>query len=242
MIKRVVLVLGVLLLLVLAGVFWLRGNLDRLVKEAVERYGSEMVQASVQVGKVSIDALNGHGELHDLVIGNPVGFKTAHAVKVADIRFDVDVASLTQPVVLVRRIEIKAPDVIYEKGETLTNFEAIQKNIAAYLGTPGQAESASGSQEEKPVKMIVDEFSLRMATAHASAGFMSGKTVGVDLPDVVLRDVGRAQGGVTPAEFGQIVAAALQKKLSLSYNFDRALKATGEALNNAGKTIKGWFQ
>lgn len=225
----------VLVVAIAAALFWLRGNLDGLVRDAVAQYGSAMTGATVSVDAVKIAPADGKGEITGLTVGNPAGFKTAHAMKVARVAVDIDIASVASDVVHIRRIAVAAPDVIYEKGEAMTNFDAIQKNIAAYLG-PDDGKSKSGK------KLIVDEFSLTGAQAHASAAFMGGKTVALPLPDILLKDIGKAEGGVTPAEFGQIIAGAMKSKLTGAYHFDKAVKATGEALGKAGDAIKGLFK
>lgn len=229
--------LGAALLLVViaaAGtLFWLRGNLDGLVKSAIEKYGSAMTQAAVKVDAVEIKAADGRGVIRGLSIGNPAGFKTPYAIKVAEIEVAIDVRSLTGGVVTISRIAIAAPDVIYEKSGATTNFDAIQKNIADYIG-PSQ-------HQEGGKKLIVTEFTLRGAKAHASAEFMQGKMVSVALPDIALHDIGKSKGGVTPGELGQEIAAAIKQRLAGAISFDRLSKSVTQGVESAGQTLKGLF-
>ncbi|HUW49985.1 MAG TPA: hypothetical protein VMV75_03130 [Sulfuricella sp.] len=233
--KRGLISLFIMLVVVVAGtLFWLRGNLDGLVKDAVVQYGGEMTKASVRVDAVEIKAADGQGVIRGLVIGNPPGFKTPHALKVGKIDIVIDVASIARNVVIIKKIAVIAPDVIYEKGDAMTNFDAIQKNIADYLGP---AEKKEGGK-----KLIVAEFTVRDARAEASAAFMGGKTVAVSLPDIILRDIGKTRGGVTPGELGQEIAKAVKQKLSAAVSFDNLMKSTGKSLEKAGSAIKGLFK
>lgn len=232
--KKIAAVLLILVAVVGGALFWLSGNIDGLIKDAIENYGGAMTQAKVSVGAVKIVPVDGKGTISNLVIGNPAGFKTAHALKVARIDIDIDIASVTRDVILIRRIAVVAPDVIYEKGEAMTNFDAIQKNIAAYLGPAG------GKKDGR--KLIVEQLSIRDAKAQASAAFMNGKTVSVPLPDITMKDLGRAKGGITAGELGQEVAGALKAKLTDAVSFDRLLKSAGDALDKAGSAIKGLFK
>ncbi len=231
--KKIAVVLLLVVIAVAGALFWLRGNLDGLVKGAIEKYGSAMTQATVKVAAVEIEAADGRGVIRGLSIGNPAGFKTAHALQVAEIDVAIDVGSLAADVVTVKKIAVAAPDVIYEKGATMTNFDAIEKNIAAYLGP---AKKEGGGK-----KLIVDELVVRDAKAQASAPFMAGKTVSVPLPDIVLRDLGKAKGGVTPGELGQEVVKALKQRLAAAVSFDRLAKSMGEELGKAGSAVKGLF-
>lgn len=232
--KSLLALAAVFLLLVAGGAFWLHGNLDNLVQSAISKYGSAMTGATVQVAGVKIKAADGRGALKGLQVGNPAGFKTPYAVKADSIELEVEVASLTKDVVLVKRIAVLAPEVIYEKGEAMTNFDAIQNNIAQYLGPS----TSSGPGK----KLIVQEFTIRGAKAQASAAFMDGKTVTVPLPDIQLRDLGKAKGGITPGELGQEITNALEKRLTSAVSFDKLMNSVGGALDKAGNAVKGLFK
>jgi hypothetical protein len=232
--KKLAIALLVLAAIAGAGVFWLSGNLDGLIKNAISSYGSAMTQATVSVGAVKITPADGKGTISDLLIGNPPGFKTTHALKVGRIDIEIDIASVPKDVIVIRRIAIHAPDVIYEKGDAMTNFDAIQKNIASYLGP-------SDSKKDGK-KLIVEELTIRDAKAQASAAFLAGKTVSVPLPDITLKNLGKAKGGMTPGELGQEVTGALKAKLTGAVSFDRLMKSTGEVLESAGSKVKGLFK
>ena len=232
--KKLVTALVVLAAIAGAAVFWLSGNLDGLIKNAITSYGSAMTQATVSVGAVRIAPADGKGTISDLLIGNPQGFKTAHALKVGRIDVEIDIGSVPKEVIVVRRIAIQGPDVSYEKGDATTNFDAIQKNIAAYLGR------SDGKKDGR--KLIVEELTIRDPKVQASAAFMAGKTVSVPLPDITLKNLGKAKGGITPGELGQEVATALKAKLTGAVSFDRLLKSTGDALESAGAKVKGLFK
>lgn len=228
--KKLGIALLVLVALVAGALFWLHGNMDNLVRDAIAKYGSEMTQAKVSVGGVKISAANGEGIVSDLVIGNPRGFKTPHAFKVREFTIAIDPASIAGDVVRVKKIVIVAPNVIYEKGDAMTNFDAIQKNIADYLGP------SSGKPSGK--KLIVEELTIRDAKAEASAPFLDGKTVAISLPDVTLHNLGKAKGGITPGELGQEIAGALKKQLSGAVSFDKLGKAIGEKAGEVAKSTK----
>jgi hypothetical protein len=232
---RFLLALTTLLLAALAGgAYWLHGNLDRLVQEAITRYGSEITGAPVSVAAARLEPTNGRGELRGLRIGNPAGFKTPYAVQADRIELELDLSSLASDVVVIRKIAVIAPDVIYEKGERQTNFDALQAQIAKAVG---QSSNTSPGK-----KLIVQELVVRNARAQASAAFLSGKTVTVTLPDLQLRDLGKAEGGLTPAQLGQRIAAAMEKRLTAAVSFDKLLQSVGGALNRAGDALQGLFK
>ena len=223
---------AVLLLALAGGAWWLYGNLDAIVARAIERYGSQMSGAKVSVEGVRLHGTDGLGVVRGLLVRNPAGFHSDHALKVGVIEVAVDVRTLTDRVVVVKRIVIDSPDIIYEKGDALTNFEAIQQNIARSLTSPG-APAQTTPSGAPPRKLIVEDFVIRSAHAQAMAPALLGKTVSATLPDVHLRQLGRAEGGLTPAQLGQVIARAISQRLVASLAFG--------GVNSLGDRVKGLF-
>jgi hypothetical protein len=230
--KKIGLGLFVLIAVIAGALFWLSDNVDGLVRAAIVEYGSEMTQAKVSVGNVKIDTVNGECVISNFVVGNPKGFKTPYAFKVDEFTVALDPASITDDVITVRKIAIIAPEVIYEKGARMTNFDAIQKNISDYLG-PSDSEPAPSK------KLIVEEFNMRDSKAQATAEFMDGETVTVALPNMTKRNIGKAEGGITPGELGQRIAGAMQKQLLNAVSFDQLGKAAQQAGNAIGDAAGG---
>ena len=225
-----------LLLFVLAsalGLFWLSRNIDTLVKQAIEGYGSQLTQASVTVAAVAISPADGKGSIRQLSIGNPPGFKTAYALQVDQVEVEVDLATVAQDVVRIRRIALQAPNVIYERGASTTNFDALTQHITA---TRRAAERNSEQQAGK--KLIVDLLTVRGASAQASVPLLNGRTVAIRLPDITLRDIGGAKGGVTPGELGQEVAAALKSRLNVAAGLEQLMKAPSPGAEPSGSFLQ----
>jgi uncharacterized protein involved in outer membrane biogenesis len=236
--KKIPIALLLLLATLIAAVtFWLSRNMDNLVKHAIEDYGSAMTQAKVSVGAVTISPTDGKGSVRDLSLGNPAGFKTPHAMKVALVEIEVDVATLTKDVLVIRRIAIEAPDLIYENGAKLTNFEAIAQHIGSSVSS-GQDKSSKNSGK----RFIVEQLTVRNAKVQASAALMNGTTVALTLPDISLNNLGRAKGGLTANELGGAVLAALTAKLNVAISFDKLLKSSGAALEQLASGVKSLFK
>ena len=186
----------------------------------------------MSVGSVKIDAVNGECIISNFVVGNPKGFNTPYALKVDEFTVALDPASITDDVITIRKIAILAPEVIYEKGSRMTNFDAIQKNIADYVG-PSDSEPSPGK------KLIVEEFKMRDSKAQATAPFMDGESVTVILPNLTKRNIGKAEGGITPGELGQRIAGAMQKQLLKAVSFDQLGKAAEQAGSAIGDAAGG---
>ena len=92
---------GVFLVLILAAVgagVYLLQNLDGIVKEVIEKVGSDVTGTNVRVDEVKIDLQGGAATLTGLTIANPAGFSEGNLFSMEAIRVIIDVASMTSPV------------------------------------------------------------------------------------------------------------------------------------------------
>jgi hypothetical protein len=245
--KKIIIVL-LILLATLAGIsFWLLNNLDHLAKNAIIKYGSEMTEAKVNVNTVHIDIKDGFGSITKLMVGNPKGFKTPYAIQVQSFNIEVDPLSLTKDVIFIKKISIDTPHIIYEKNETITNFDALQNNISHYIDLKQDKDSdnkdkKSNEDRKHDKKFIIGELTIKNAKVEASSSFMNGKTISFNLPDIVLTNIGKSKGGITSAEFSLEITEKIKSNLIHSFNFDdltKAIKNSTEKIKESVQKIKG---
>ncbi len=201
---------GLLALVVVAlvgGAIWLYVSLDFVVKHAIESYGPDIVGAKVAVESVKLAPASGAGAIRGLAIGNPPGFHSAQSVAVGTIDVAIDPASIAKDVVHVRRIAVIAPVITYESRRGGSNFDVMQRNVARRAG----GSAASGKQ----TRLIVDQLVIRDARViYAPEIATRGATISFDLPDIQLVDIGKRQGGVTPAELTNLILQALVARMA----------------------------
>jgi len=216
MLKRALIALVALLLLAGGAVFLAYNYLDVVVKWAFEHYGPDVTGVSVKLREVQISPRNGKGSVRALEIGNPPGFSAAAAARFGEIRLQVDPATITTPVIVIRELTVDAALVTYEKAGKATNLEAIQRNIDAYVKRAGADEAAeAGSKTGSPKRrFIVERLTLRGAKVTMTNPALRGQGITFDLPDITLRDVGKRQNGVTASELANIVANALIQRIA----------------------------
>jgi len=109
---------------------------------------------------------------------------------------------------VIRKILIDAPQIGYEKAGDITNFDAIQHNVEAYLGAKdGKGEKA---KQESSKKMIIDSFVIRNAKVNYN------DMLELKLPDIELRNVGKKAGGATSAQVTKAIIAELNTQLAIA--------------------------
>ena len=220
------------LLAIVAGVgyFALNNPLGRLVQMAVNKFGPEILQAEVHVGGVNISAADGQGKLSGLRIGNPAGFKTDHAFKVDNVEIAIEPASVAKDVIVIHTVLIDAPDIIFEKGDKGSNFDAIQHNVEAYIGGGDKKEKDSKGEGKK---MIIDSLVIRNAKVNYNG------MVNLSLPDIELSNLGKKSGGATSAQVVKAIIVELNAKIALALAKSALISTVGGPVVGAGMAIKG---
>jgi hypothetical protein len=216
-VKRLAIVVAALLAIAAIGVYWAYNSLDVIVKVALEHYGPGIAGVSVTVGGVSISPHDGRGSLKGVEIGNPAGFSAPRAARLGEISVVLDPATVRAPIVIVHDITIDSPVITYERGKGGTNLDAIQKNIAAYVGRSAPVSSAGDGST--PVadtrhKFVIEKLSIRGAKVTMTTAGLKGQGVSFDIPDIELTDVGKGRGGVTASEAANLVASTLISRIS----------------------------
>ena len=89
-------VLAVVVIAIVGAAVSIYSNLDSIVKDAVEDYGAQYTGVSVRLKKAELSPENGEGKLFSLIVGNPAGFKTDSAFKLAIISMILETV-LPQP-------------------------------------------------------------------------------------------------------------------------------------------------
>jgi uncharacterized protein involved in outer membrane biogenesis len=203
----------VLLALLAGGAFWAYYSLDVIVRMALERYGPDVLGASVKVGDVRISPKTGEGSVSGLEIGTPRGF-SARAARFGEVRIALDPATIASDVVHVREVSISSPSISYERGKGATNLDAIQKNIDAYIHKTAAPEEAKGGGRSSKRRFVVDRLAIRGAKVTMTNPALRGQGVTFDLPDIELRDIGKRQNGLRASEIANIVASALISRIA----------------------------
>ena len=205
--KALVGLLAVGLVALVAGGIWLYLSLDFIVKYALESYGSDIVGAKVTVESVQLAPADGAGAVRGLAIGNPPGFRTEQSVAAGRIDVAIDPATVAKKVVHVRRIAVIAPVITYESRRTGSNIDAIRQNVAR--------RSNAGASAASETRLVVDQLEIRDArVVYAPEIATPGATLSFTIPDIRITDIGKRQGGVTPAELANVIAQALAVRMA----------------------------
>ena len=206
--KKLLIGLIVLVVIIVGAGYFLLGNLDNIVKAAIEKYGSEVTQTHVGVGSVKIGLTDGLGSISNLKIGNPKGFKSDYLFHMDNIGVQLDLKKLSQEVIVINQIVIDGPSITYELTKDGSNVDAIKKNVDAY------AEGSSDGGDSDGPKLIIENLIVKNGDIQVLSSMMKGKTLSTKLPAIHMRDIGKDLGGAIPAEVAKEVITILTKQVS----------------------------
>jgi len=220
MFKKIAIGLGVLIVAIAVGVYYLSQNAGKIVETVIETQGSRATQVEVALDAVNIDMLDLKAGLSGLTVANPVGFKTDRAISLGEVSVKI-AKNWSADVIVIDEVMVNAPEVTYEIGTSGSNIATIQQNVENFMkvmngpdkagsGTESTGNDAAGGQDGP--KIIINNFYFKNGKVNVSASLMQGKTLTTPLPDIHLKDIGKDEGGASPAEVVQQLIAAITEK------------------------------
>jgi hypothetical protein len=199
-----------LVLLVLLALLGVRFFLDDAIKRGVETVGPMVAQVDVKLDHVNVSLLSGSGKLQGLLIGNPQGFKSPAAIQLRSALLEIQPRSLLSDKVVIKTINIQAPEITFETDLKSVNLKKILANVEASTGGGSQPKPPAAAKETKPArKLQVDELLITGGKVHVSLTALGGRSVDVMLPEIRLTGLGQGPDGITPADLTAKVLRAV---------------------------------
>ena len=239
--KKILIRVGlVLVVLVIIAVVAISLSLDKIIKKGVETVGPQLTQVEVKLDGVSLSLLSGGGSIKGLLVGNPQGYKTPSAIRVDRASLSVQPSSLLSDKIVIRSINVQAPEITFEGDLNGNNISQILKNVEAATGGGGDTpatkpEPAPASGASK--KLQVDDFVIAGGTIKLSTRLLAGRAVTVPLPGIHLTGLGTGPDGITAGDLTRRVLREVNKETLVAVK-DALAKIGKEAANVIGEAGK----
>ena len=243
--KTLIKVGAIVILLIVVAAVVVGMYLNSIIKAGVEDVGPKITGTTIKLDAVDLSLLSGKVRVKGLVVGNPKGFQTASAFKLADSKIGVDLKSALSNKLVIEQILIDGPEVTYESGPSGSNISKIQENVAAFAKSVTPKDTATSKSQRKDQtqkKVQINDFIFKSGKVTMSASMLTGKPLTISLPDIRLRDIGKESGGVTPETAAAEVFKAIDKSVvqSVSKGAAEAAKSIGsEAGKSGSKALEG---
>ena len=203
-----ILVIGVIIVVV--GL----SNIGPMIKKAVNTYGPGITKTEVKLDDVGVSLLSAEASLKGFLLGNPKGFQAPQAMKVGAISVNVDEKSLTQDTIVIDRIEVIKPEITYEKVKGTDNFQTILANVKKAVGAEGKTAKSEEKSSESGKKLVINNFIVKGGQVNLAMELLGGKMVSAPLPDIHLKDLGKKEGGASPAQTFEKIFGAIYAKIT----------------------------
>src|SRR4051794_693185 len=109
-------IVALVVVVVIGTVAGLALFLDSAIKRRVETLGPQLTKVDVKLDGVSVSLLSGSGKITGLVVGNPAGYQTPHAIRVDAASLALTPSSIFSDKVIIKSIHVESPTIYYEGG------------------------------------------------------------------------------------------------------------------------------
>ena len=205
--KIIVSVVLVLILAVVGAGVYLLQNLDGIVKEVIEKVGSDVAGTDVRVAEVKIDLQGGAATLAGLTIANPAGFSKGNLFSMERVKVVIDVASMTSPVYVINEISVSGVQVLAEQKGSSTNIQALLDGMPQT-----EAADSSAADDSEDVKLAIQQIKFAAGGLELRSDALGNHKV--PLPEFKLNSIGAASDGKTPTEVGMAIATQLTSQIA----------------------------
>lgn len=200
--RILVIATGLVLFLSLAAGLWFYSGLDGMVRRAIVQRLEEATGVDVRLQAVRLDARNQSGELRKFRMANPPGYPKGEPL----FRFEqaavaLDVASLRQPVVRIRKVELQNATVFYSGKTSGNNLEALAARVAE------RSSPAPGAAPPEGRRISIENFVIADARIRLDLPGV-GHTPELALGTIRLRNLG-GRDGDTPGQIMRTISRAV---------------------------------
>lgn len=237
--KTLALVLVLLIAVVAGGVYYVMTNLDSLVKQAIEKYGSQATQTAVRVQNVNIQLKQASAAISGLKIANPKGFSMPYAFSLDNIATRLDIKAMSKDHIVIDNIQIQAPQVFYEiNAERKGNLNLIKDRLS------GGSKTAAGKQEEKSgtkqPTITIRKFVFAGTVLHAKVVPLRDKEYNLKMPSFQLTNLSGTPAQISRQVLNQLIdrARAEIRKQGLDAELEKVRSQAKQKLESEKAKLK----
>jgi len=233
--NKIVMAIAGLVALGIGGLVFVWSNLDGIVKDSIQTYGSQAVHTEVRVAGVKLELEAGKASITGLTVANPTGFTDPNIFELGNIMTKIDITSVRQNPVIIDEIIISAPVVVYEINKSgLSNVDVLKQQ----LGISAKKSSTTASNDSE-LKMIIRKLVVKGSKAKVRIAALGNAVQSVNLPRIQLTNVGKKSGGASAAEVAQILSSKLLGNVKGSVASLGVNKFLGKSASVFSKGAKG---
>ena len=237
---KLMLKIGAVFLLIIVLILGVLGFfLNSAIKTGIETMGPKMTGTPISLQEADLSLLSGRSQLEGLIVGNPKGFHTDHALKLGLVRVKTDLSSIISDTLVVEEILIESPEIVFEGNLSSNNIQQIRKHVETFSASDPQGHQGKEEDSTSKRKVQIHHLTIKNAKVKLSMSFLKGEGLSIELPDIYLKDIGKESSGATWQEttaqvLDKLEATILQNVPNMGERFKRGIKEIGESLKKVG--------
>lgn len=233
--KTLSIVVIVIIVAIAGGVYYLLNNLDSLVKQAIEKYGSEATHTEVSVSSVNIKLKQASAAISGLTVANPNGFSTPNAFSLGDISVRVDYKHSDKKHIAIDEVKVMAPQIYYEvNADKQGNLNILKDNLGGKRAASGTPPSST-SQAAVPT-IAIGHFVFAGGALHARLVPLNNKQYDLNLPSFTLSKLHGTPQQISKQVLNQLIEHA--RVVLKQKGIDAALENARNKLNQKADAEK----
>lgn len=208
---------GLFALVVIAGAI-VYFNLDRIVKDEVQKQGTASLRLATTLNSARLSIFGGKVDLHGLAIASPKGFSAQHMLELGDGKAAVEYGELRKQPIHIKSLEFDKPKLVVEQAGGKLNFKEA-------MGL----QPAKPPDNKPPMKLVIDEVKISDAHVIIRPGLPGiSQEIDVPVPSMSMKAVGSGTGannGAAVKDVAMQIMTALAGKAAQSDQLPGELKA-----------------
>jgi hypothetical protein len=205
-------------------------SIGSVITAAISEGGTEILGTHVNLQESDFSPTSGEGELIHLTVSNPEKFGEGNAFYFPLIDLQIDPETISSGVMVIKRIRIEAPEILYDITPNGDNLRAVRENIAEAVARAHQTSLYSNAQGQPPVKFVLNDLYITNGVVVVKSGDLSGKKATALLGDIHLENIGLDTNGLfAPELVSEIYAPVLRATSIAALSTD--LKLSDQARN-----------
>jgi len=206
LVKRLGIVLGVIVVLLIVGVVILLVSIDAVAKTGIEKGATYALGVPTTLKSADIRVFSGKFALNGLDVANPEGFDKDHFLALGNGKVDVSYATLRKPTIELPLFQLDDVSLNLEKSSKGSNYGIILDNLKKFDSGEKPKENAPKSEK----KLVIKKININDIEVHVEflpiGGMLTERDIRID--HIELTDVGK-DGGVKTSELIGIIMQAI---------------------------------
>ena len=220
-VMRILLSVALALVIVAVTVMFYMGS---ILKGQIEKYGTQILGTPVKVSSVRAVPLSKRLSVYGIEVANPEGFHSPTAFKLKEVHIELQDGGIFSKNIVFKSINIVNPEITSELSFKGSNVVVLRRNVDHYASKGGKPNA--GSETKSPgdgkrviiKKLTVMDGKVNLAgdissTVKEVVGVPADKVSTLDFPELVMKNIGEKENGVSASEASFLVMDGVLQNL-----------------------------